>query len=94
MNSVRATKTGEKSMLAISVIAMILILIGALNCGLIGFFNYNFLSMIFGGSATGDYSVVAHIVFAIIGLAGLWGLSFLGRLSDLCGQCSKKKRHR
>ena len=79
-------------MFAASVIAMILILVGALNCGLVGFFNYNFISVLFGGSATGDYSVVAHIVFAIIGLAGLWGISFLGNLKGLCGKCTKKRK--
>lgn len=72
-------------MFVTGVIAMILILIGALNYGLVGFFNYNFLSVIFGGAAKCEYSMWAHICFAIIGLAGLWGLSFLGRLNGLIG---------
>lgn len=70
-----------------SVISMILILIGAINWGLVGFFNYNFVSMILGGETVGDYSLLARIAFAIVGLAGLWGLSFLGRLQSLCGCC-------
>lgn len=70
-------------MFVINVIAMILILIGALNWGLVGFFNYNFVSVIFGGSAMGDYSGFDRFVFAIVGLAGIWGLSFLGRLGAL-----------
>lgn len=72
-------------MFATGVIAMILILVGAINYGLVGFFNYNFLSVILGGEAGGEYSMWAHIVFAIIGLAGLWGLSFLGKLGGLAG---------
>ena len=80
-------------MFATSVIAMILMLIGAINYGLVGFFNYNFISMIFGGAAKGDYSIIAHVAFAIIGLAGLWGLSFLGRLNSLGGGgCCKKDK--
>ncbi len=72
-------------MFATGVIAMILILIGALNYGLVGFFNYNFLSVIFGGPSGCEYSMWTHICFAIIGLAGLWGLSFLGRMNALIG---------
>ncbi len=79
-------------MFVTGVISMILILIGALNYGLVGFFNYNFLSMIFGGAAQGDYSMLAHIAFAIIGLAGLWGLSFLGKLNGLMSSCCKKDK--
>lgn len=76
-------------MLGMNIIVMILILIGALNWGLVGFFDYNFVSVIFGGSAEGTYSVFDRIVFAIIGLAGLWGLSFLGRISALTYRSGK-----
>ena len=79
-------------MFAISVIAMILMIVGALNWGLVGFFNYNFVNMLFGGSPTGEYTIIAHIAFAIVGLAGLWGLSFLGKLSSLCGSCNHEKK--
>ena len=77
-------------MFAISIISMILIIIGALNWGLVGFFNYNFISVIFGGAAAGDYSGFDRFIFAIIGLAGLWGLSFLAKLNLLC--CCKKSK--
>lgn len=79
-------------MFVINVIALILILVGALNWGAVGFFNYNFVSMIFGGPATCDYSGFARFIFAIVGLAGIWGLSFLGRLGALCcAKCKTKK---
>ncbi len=50
----------EKSPLA-------LVIIGALNWGLIGFFNYDLVAAIFGGSFTAG----ARIVYALVGLAGL-----------------------
>lgn len=78
------TRGGVSIMKTFGVIALILIEVGAINCGLIGFFDYNFVSVIFGGSAMGDYSILGRIVFAIIGLAGLWGLSFFGRVNCLC----------
>ena len=56
-------------------IAMLLIIIGAINWGLVGFFRFDLVSAIFNGSAYW----VARTIFAIIGLAGLYGITFFGR---------------
>ncbi|MEM8728012.1 MAG: DUF378 domain-containing protein [Chlamydiota bacterium] len=70
----------------INVIALILILIGALNWGLWGFFQFDLVAWLFGGDSTW----LARLIYAIVGLAGLWGLSFLGRCKVLCcGSCKK-----
>lgn len=70
-------------------ILKLLIVIGALNWGLVGFFNYNLVADIFGGEG----SVGARVVFAIVGLAGLWGISMLCCKSCRCkGSCSCCKR--
>lgn len=66
-------------MTGINVIVLIFILCGAINWGLIGFANYNFFGWLLGG----DMSVWARIVYAVIGIAGLWGFVFFGR----CGSC-------
>lgn len=76
-------------MLIVNVIALILVIIGALNWGLVGFFNYNFVSVIFGGMPGGDYTGLERVVYAIVGLAGIWALSFLGRLGALCSDKCK-----
>ncbi len=47
-----------------------LVIVGALNWGLIGFFKYNLVSDIFGGSDTTG----ARIIYSLVGLAGLLGL--------------------
>lgn len=52
-----------------------LIIIGALNWGLIGFFQYDLVSSIFGPSL----QIVSRIIFAIVGLAGLYAISFFFR---------------
>lgn len=57
-------------------IALTLVIIGALNWGLIGFFNFDLVSTIFSGGLT----FVARIIFAIVGLAGLYSLSLYGRM--------------
>jgi uncharacterized membrane protein YuzA (DUF378 family) len=57
---------------AIDWIAIILVIIGAINWGLIGFFNYNLVLAIFG-------EVISRIIFAIVGLCGLWMIYFASR---------------
>ncbi len=74
-------------MKAISVIALILILVGALNWGLWGFFQFDFVAWLFGG----DKTWLSRLVYAVIGLAGVWGLSFLGKCKALCCSSSHKE---
>lgn len=58
-------------MKVINWIALILVIIGALNWGMIGFFNIDVISGIFSNAPA-----VARVIFAIVGLAGLWAFSF------------------
>lgn len=53
-------------------IALVLIIIGAINWGLIGFFNFNLVDSIFG-----SMSVVSRIIYALVGISGLWGIKLL-----------------
>jgi len=79
-------------MKCLNVLALILIVIGALNWGLWGFFQFDFVAWLCGGNATGW----ARLIYAIIGLAGVWSLGFLGKCKALCcgsvccSKCSKK----
>ena len=57
-------------------VSLTLVIIGALNWGLIGFFDFNLVTSIFNGSL----SFIARIIFALVGLAGLYSLSIYGRL--------------
>ena len=52
---------------------LILMIIGGINWGLIGFFNYNLVSGIFGA----QLAVVSRVIYAIVGLAALYGITFL-----------------
>ena len=51
-------------------IALVLIIIGAINWGLIGLFKFNLVEMIFG-----DMTVLARIIYALVGISGLWGIN-------------------
>ena len=55
-------------MVIANIISYILVLLGALNWGLFGFFNFNLVSAIF----MDPRGVGAIIVYAIIALAALW----------------------
>ncbi len=51
----------------IDVVASVLVIIGALNWGLIGFFEFNLVAAIFG-----DMTVISRIIYALVGLAGVY----------------------
>lgn len=59
-------------------IALILVIIGALNWGSIGLFSFDIVSWIFGGQG----AVVSRIIFTLVGLAGLWCISLLFRPAE------------
>lgn len=56
-------------------VLLVLSIIGAINWGLIGFFNWNLVDAIFGGGSREITSGFSRIIYAIVGLSGL-GLAF------------------
>ncbi len=56
-------------------LSLILIIIGALNWGLIGLFQFDLVAALFGGMS----GVISRVVYTLVGLAGLWGISLLFR---------------
>ena len=56
---------------------LIIAIIGALNWGLVGFFNWNLVDAIFGGGAREETSGLSRVIYAIVGLAGLASLPLL-----------------
>ena len=65
-------------------IALILVIIGALNWGSVGLFQFDLVAFICGGST----SVVSRIIYALVGLAALWCISLLFRERSLLGDGS------
>lgn len=53
-------------------IALVLIIIGAINWGLVGIFNFNLVDSIFG-----TMSVISRIIYTLVGISGLWGIKLL-----------------
>ena len=56
-------------------IALILTIIGALNWGSIGLFQFDLVAWICGGPA----SLLSRIIYTVVGLAGVWCISLLFR---------------
>ena len=54
-------------------IALVLVIVGALNWGLIGFFKFDLVAFLFGGQTT----LLSRLVYALVGLAGLLSIPIL-----------------
>ncbi|GAB3806198.1 DUF378 domain-containing protein [Virgibacillus kimchii] len=54
-------------------IALALVIIGAINWGLIGFFQFDLVASIFGGQE----AALSRLVYALVGLSGLYCLTIL-----------------
>ena len=57
-------------------VALSLVILGAINWGLIGLFRFDLIAVIFGGVE----GIFARIIYTLIALAGLYCLSFFGRV--------------
>ncbi len=57
--------------------ALSIAIIGAVNWGLIGFFDFNLVAFLFG-----SMTWLSRIIYALVGLSGLYLLSFYARSAD------------
>ena len=56
-------------------IALILSIIGSLNWGLVGIFQFDLVAWLFGGQD----ALLSRVVYALVGLAGIWCITLLFR---------------
>ncbi len=64
-------------MKALDYTVLILVIIGAINWGLIGFFGLDLVAFLFG-----SMSILSRIIYAVIGICGLYALSYCGRIGN------------
>lgn len=67
----------KKNKSNLEMFAYALLLIGGLNWGLVGFFEYNLVDAVLGAGSS-----ASRAVYALVGLSAIWGLA----------QCSKCKK--
>ena len=60
-------------------IALLLVIIGAINWGAIGLFQFDIVGWIFGGQS----AIVSRIIFTLVALAGIWCISLLFRENEV-----------
>ena len=56
-------------------LALIILVIGGLNWGLVGIFEFDAVAWIFGGAA----ALISRIIYILVALAAVWCISFLFR---------------
>ncbi|MCI8596926.1 MAG: DUF378 domain-containing protein [Lachnospiraceae bacterium] len=57
----------------LDIVVLTISIIGALNWGLIGFFNFNLVQFIFG------LGLITRIIYAVVGLSALYLLTFYAK---------------
>ncbi|GAB1584094.1 MULTISPECIES: DUF378 domain-containing protein [Phyllobacteriaceae] len=57
-------------MRALNIITLLLVIIGGLNWGLVGLFQFDLVAAIFGG----QQSALARVVYILVGLSAVWQL--------------------
>ena len=60
-------------------IALLLVIIGSVNWGLVGIFNFDLVATIFGGQT----AMLSRIIYTLVGAAGLWCISLLFREREM-----------
>ena len=60
-------------MKALNYIALSLVIVGAVNWGLIGFFQFDLVAFLFGGQD----AIISRVVYALVGIAGLINIGLL-----------------
>lgn len=60
-------------------IALLLVIIGAINWGAIGLFQFDLVAWIFGGQS----GIISRIIYTVVALAGIWCISLLFRDNEV-----------
>ncbi|AQX53373.1 DUF378 domain-containing protein [Priestia flexa] len=69
--------------------ALVLTIIGAINWGLIGFFQFDLVAAIFGGQS----AALSRIVYGLVGIAGLINLGLLFKPSEEVERTEPRTTH-
>ncbi len=60
-------------------LALLLVVIGAVNWGSVGIFSFDIVAWIFGGQE----ALISRIIYTLVGLAGLWCISLFFKKNEM-----------
>lgn len=69
-------------------VALFILLIGGLNWGLVGLFQFDVIAWAFGGSG----SIISRILYIVVALAAIWCISLFFRRNDVIDTSEDSKR--
>ena len=72
-------------MRAINLVTLLLLIVGGLNWGLVGLFNFDLVAALFG-----EMSTLSRIVYVLVGLSALWQII---PLVKGFGDCETRAQH-
>ena len=67
--------------------ALTIAIIGALNWGSIGIFQFDLVAALFGGQA----ALLSRIVYTLVALAGVWAISFFFRDTEVSHETARER---
>jgi uncharacterized protein len=62
-----ASLQGENRMKAVNLVTLLLVIVGGLNWGLVGLFNFDLVAALFGAG-----SLLARVVYILVGVSAAW----------------------
>lgn len=68
---------GGNDMKVWNCLALVITIIGAINWGLIGLFDFNLVSFLFGAG-----SIITRIIYILVGICGIYLLTFFSKLDE------------
>ena len=74
-------------MKVIDTITLILVIVGALNWGSIGIFQFDLVAALFGGQA----ALLSRIVYTLVALAGVFAISFVFRDTEVSHETARER---
>jgi uncharacterized membrane protein YuzA (DUF378 family) len=66
---------------SLNLVTLVLVVIGALNWGLVGLFKFDLVAAIV-GKDFGEVNILSRIVYVLVAISGLYQLSNLARFMD------------
>ncbi len=79
----------KESELMLDKIALFLLIVGGINWGLVGIFQFDLVAFIFGGSA----AIISRIIYTIIAISAIWCVSLFFKNNEMVEETSSGKNY-